>query len=164
MDALKIEIPLLVTHLIGFLILLWILKKFAWKPILAMLEERREKIKSSFDDIEAKKAAAEKLHLDYEAKLRDIETEKRQKINAAIQEGEKIATQIKDQARAETKEIMARSKMELEQDYAKARIQLKQEIVDMTITATERIIHERLDQAKHRDLITRFIDDVEKVK
>ena len=66
--------------------------------------------------------------------------------------------------RNEAREMMERSKGELEQDVAKARIQLKEEIVNMTIGATERIIHERLDQKKHRDLINRFIDDVEKVK
>jgi F-type H+-transporting ATPase subunit b len=164
LSALKIEIPQLITHIIGFLLALWVLKKFAWKPILAVLDERRDKIKSSFDDIEAKKAAAEKLHQDYEAKLRTIDEEARQRLNAAVQEGEKIAGQIKDNARNEAKEMMERSKSELEQDFAKARIQLKEEIVNLTIGAAERIIHERLDQPKHRDLINRFIDDVEKVK
>ncbi len=164
LSALKIEIPQLITHIIGFLLALWVLKKFAWKPILAVLDERRDKIKSSFDDIEAKKAAAEKLHQDYEAKLRAIDEEARQRLNAAVQEGEKIAGQIKDNARNEAKDMMERSKSELEQDFAKARIQLKEEIVNLTIGAAERIIHERLDQPKHRDLINRFIDDVEKVK
>lgn len=164
LKALNIEIPQLITHIIGFLLALWVLKKFAWKPILAVLDERREKIQSSFDDIEAKKAAAEKLHQDYEAKLRAIDDEARKRLNAAVQDGEKIAAQIKDNARNEAREMMERSKGELEQDVAKARIQLKEEIVNMTIGATERIIHERLDQQKHRDLINRFIDDVEKVK
>lgn len=164
LKALNIEIPQLITHIIGFLLALWVLKKFAWKPILAVLDERREKIKSSFDDIEAQKAAAEKLHQDYEAKLRAIDDEARQRLNAAVQDGEKIAAQIKDSARSEAREMMERSKGELEQDVAKARIQLKEEIVNMTIGATERIIHERLDQQKHRDLINRFIEDVEKVK
>ncbi len=164
LSALKIEIPQLITHIVGFLLALWVLKKFAWKPILAVLDERRDKIKSSFDDIEAKKAAAEKLHQDYEAKLRSIDEEARQRLNAAVQEGEKIAGQIKDNARNEAKDMMERSKSELEQDFAKARIQLKEDIVNLTIGAAERIIHERLDQPKHRDLINRFIDDVEKVK
>ena len=55
LDALKIEIPQLITHIIGFLIALWILKRYAWKPLLALLDERRERIKNGFAEIENKR-------------------------------------------------------------------------------------------------------------
>ncbi len=164
LDQLKIEIPQLITHIIGFLVALWILKKYAWKPLLALLEERREKIKSRFDEIDAKIADADQLRSQYETKLKEIDDEARRKINEAIAEGEKIAGKIKEDARAEARGIMERQKAELDQDYAKARIQLKEEVIAMTMTATERIIKERLDEAKHRDLIGRFIDEVEQAR
>lgn len=164
LGALKIEIPQLITHIIGFVIALWILKKFAWKPLLGLLDERRERIKNSFDEIDAKNAQAETLHQQYEAKLRDIDAEARKRLTEAVQEGEKIAAKIKDDARNEAKDIMARTKSELEQDFAKARIQLKEDVVNLTINATEKIIRERLDTQKHREMIGRFIEDVEKVK
>lgn len=163
-EALQIEIPQLLTHTLGFLILLWVLKRFAWKPLLGLIDERRDRIKSSFDDIDAKNAQAESLHQQYEAKLRDIDAEARKRLTDAVQEGEKIAAKIKDDARVEAKVIMARTKSELEQDYAKARIQLKEDVVNLTINATEKIIRERLDTQKHREMIGRFIEDVEKVK
>lgn len=164
LDALHIELPQLFTHIVGFLILLWVLKRFAWKPLLGLLDERTERIKSSFDEIDAKKAAAETLHQQYEAKLREIDAEARKRLTEAVQEGEKIAAKIKEDARSEAKEVMTRTKSELAQDYAKARIQLKEDVVDLTINAAEKIIRERLDTAKHREMIGRFIDDVEKVK
>ena len=164
LGALKIEIPQLITHIIGFIIALWILKKFAWKPLLGLLDERRERIKNSFDEIDAKNAEAESLNQQYQAKLRDIDTEARKRLTEAVQEGEKIAAKIKDDARTEAKDIMARTKSELEQDFAKARIQLKEDVVNLTIDATEKIIRERLDTQKHREMIGRFIEDVEKVK
>lgn len=164
LGALKIEIPQLITHIVGFIIALWILKRYAWKPLLGLLDERRDRIKSSFDEIDAKNAQAESLHQQYEAKLRDIDAEARKRLTDAVQEGEKIAAKIKDDARVEAKDIMARTKSELEQDYAKARIQLKEDVVNLTINATEKIIRERLDTQKHREMIGRFIEDVEKVK
>ncbi len=164
LSALKIEIPQLITHIVGFVIFVWFLKRFAWKPLLGLLDERTERIKSSFDEIDAKKAAAETLHQQYEAKLREIDAEARKRLTEAVQEGEKIAAKIKDDARSDAKEVMARTKSELEQDYAKARIQLKEDVVDLTINAAEKIIRERLDTQKHREMIGRFIDDVEKVK
>ena len=161
LEALHIEIPQLITHIIGFLVFLWILKKLFWKPVLNLLDERREKIEKSFDEIEAKTEEAEELKAQYEVKLKEIDDEARKRINEAIAEGEKIAGKIKEDARAEARGIMDRQKAELDQDYAKARIQLKEEVIAMTMTATERIIKERLDEAKHRDLIGRFIDEVE---
>jgi F-type H+-transporting ATPase subunit b len=164
LDALHIEIPQLITHIIGFLVLLWILKRYAWKPLLALLDERKEKIKSSFDEIDRKTADADQLRAQYESKLKEIDDEARKRMNAAIAEGEKIAGQIKEEARGEARRIMDRQKAELDQDYAKARVQLKEDVIAMTMTATERIIKESLDEAKHRDLISRFIDEVEEVK
>lgn len=164
LGALKIEIPQLITHIIGFVIALWILKKFAWQPLLGLLDERRERIKNSFDEIDAKNAEAESLNQQYQAKLRDIDAEARKRLTEAVQEGEKIAAKIKDDARNDAKDVMARTKSEIEQDFAKARIQLKEDVVNLTINATEKIIRERLDTQKHREMIGRFIEDVEKVK
>jgi len=164
LEQLHIEIPQLITHIVGFLVALWILKRYAWKPLLALLDERREKIKSSFDEVKAKIADADQLKSQYEGKLKEIDDEARRKINEAIAEGEKIAGKIKEDARAEARGIMDRQKAELDQDYAKARVQLKEEVIAMTMTATERIIKERLDEAKHRELIGRFIDEVDQAR
>jgi F-type H+-transporting ATPase subunit b len=164
LDALKIEIPQLITHIIGFLIALWILKRYAWKPLLALLDERRERIKNGFAEIETKQKQADALNAEYQSRLKDIDTEARRRLTEAMAEGEKIAAKIKENARNEAKDMFSRSKAEIEQDMAKARVELKNDVVAMTITAAERIIHERLDTPKQRELIGRFIDDIEKVK
>lgn len=164
LDALKIEIPQLITHVIGFLLALWVLKRFAWKPLLALLDERQAKIKSRFDEIDAKYSDAEKLHEEYEAKLREIDQEARRRLTEAVNEGDKIAAEIKERAREDAREIRNRTKAEIEQDYAKARVQLKEEVINMTLIAAEKIILERLDEPKHRQLISSFIDEVPQVK
>jgi F-type H+-transporting ATPase subunit b len=160
-DALKIEIPQIITHGIGFLIALWILRRFAWKPLLALLEERREKIKGSFDEIDQKQEAADKLNEEYQQKLRDIDAEARKRLTAAVNEGEKIAGRIKEDAREEAKQMISKAKDELERDVAKARVALKEALVALALTATEKIIFERLDDTKQRELVGRFIDDLE---
>ncbi len=164
LEALKIEIPQLITHIIGFLILLWLAKRYAWKPLLALLDERRERIKNSFAEIETKHKQADALNAEYQSRLKDIDSEARKRLTEAVSEGEKIAAKIKEDARGEAKDILVRAKAEIDQDLAKARVQLKNDVVDMTIVAAEKIIHERLDAPKHRELIGRFIDDIEKVK
>ena len=154
---------LLLTHAVGFLITLWILKKFAWGPLLALLEERRSRIADEFQKIDDEKEKVARLTADYEAKLKDIESERRVKIVEAVNEGKKVAEEIRDAARQEAKQIQVRARSELERDVAKAKVQLKQEMVLITMTAAEKIINEKLDDAKHRELIGSFIDNVEKV-
>ncbi len=154
---------LLLTHAVGFLITLWILKRFAWGPLLAVMEERRSRIADEFKKIDDEKEKVAQLTAEYEARLKDIESERRVKIVEAVNEGKKVAEDIRDAAKREAKQIQARARSELERDVAKAKVQLKQEMVIITMTAAEKIINEKLDDAKHRELIGNFIDNVEEV-
>lgn len=159
----EIHWDIFITHSFGFLITLWILKKFAWSPLLAMLEERRNKIVDEFQKIDDEKSGVEQLSAEYDAKLREIENERRVKITEAVTEGKQIAEGIKSEAQDSAKQIVAKAKGELERDVAKAKVQLKEDMVGMTVAAAERIIKEKMDDSKHRELIKSFIDDVEKV-
>jgi F-type H+-transporting ATPase subunit b len=156
------ELPQLVTHAVGFLITFWVLKKYAWGPLLALLEERRNKIADEFKTIEDEKAKAAALTATYQAKLRDIDVERRQKLVEAVDEGKKIAEQIKAAANEDVKQAGIRAKAELERDVAKAKVQLKNDMITMTMTAAEKLLKEKLDDAKHRQLIAGYIDNVEK--
>jgi len=164
LDSLGIKGPELLTQIIGFIIAVWILKAFAWKPLLGMLEQRRAKIQGDLDMAEKTKAEAADVLADYQNKLKDIEAAARVKIQEAIADGNKVAAELREQARVEAKDIISKARDELGRDIAKARIELRDEMVNMAIYATEKIISEKLDDAKHRALIHGFIEDVEKVK
>ena len=153
-----LEIGQIVTHIIGFLIAVFLLKKFAWKPLLSILEERRSKIKSEFDNNEEEKKKVEGLISDYQTKLKEIDSLARVKIQEAAREGQKLANEIKENARGESKDILTRAREEIQRDVDKAKVQLKNDLVNMTIRATEKLIRERLDEEKDRKLIAEFIE------
>lgn len=164
LKLLGIKGPELLTQIIGFIIAVWILKAFAWKPLMGMLEQRRTKIKSDLDFAEQTKLDAANLLADYQSKLKDIDAEARVKIQEAVADGNKVSAEIREQARAEAKDIIAKARDELARDVAKAKIELRDDMVNMAISATEKIIAEKLDDAKHRALINGFLDEVEKIK
>ena len=157
------NLQLFITHFIGFAIAVWILKKYAWGPLLDLLEERRQKIQTEFSNIDAGHREVAKLTEEYEAKLREIDNERRKKITEAVAEGKKIAEEMKTAAQQEAKQIVAKAQDELVRDIAKAKVTLKDDMVRMTMTAASKIINEKLDDAKNRELIAGFIDGVEKV-
>jgi len=158
----SLEWQQLLTHALGFLLMLWVLKKFAWGPLLNLMEERRQKIKDEFDKIDTEKLVAENLKADYEGKLKDIDAERRQKIAEAVNDANKMASDIKIKAQEEARGIIGRTNEQLDRDVAKAKVQLKEDMVDITLIAAEKILHEKLDDAKERQMINSFIDNIEK--
>jgi F-type H+-transporting ATPase subunit b len=159
----NLDVQLIVTHIIGFVIMVWILGKFAWKPLMGILEDRRQKIKSEFDKIETGKAEVADIKADLEAKLKDIDNLSRQRLTEAVNEGQRIAAEIKEGGRKEAKDIITRAKEELQRDVEKARAALKEDMVSITLAAAEKVISARLDDTENRRLVTDFIDNVEKV-
>jgi F-type H+-transporting ATPase subunit b len=162
--ALGIKVAELLTQIVGFILAWLILWKFAWKPLTGMLEQRRERIKNDLDAAEnIKKQAADEL-VEYQNKLKEIDTEARARIQEAVTDGNRVATEIREQARAEAKEIIGKAREELSRDVAKAKVELRNDMVNMAIAATEKIIAEKLDDEKHRLLLRNFLDEVDKVK
>lgn len=162
LDALGFDLQQALTHLISFLIAVWLLKKFAWGPLLNMLDERRNKIIGDFEKIEEEKKNVDSLTAEYEGKLKGIDEERRVELVKAVDEGKKIAAEIKAQAQQDAHALSEKTKADLEREVAKAKVQLRDDMVGMTLAATEKIIRERLDDAKHRELIGSFMDGLEK--
>jgi F-type H+-transporting ATPase subunit b len=150
----------ILTHALGFLIFVWILKRFAWGPLLGLMEERRQKIAGEFEDIDNKKAEVADLTARYEARMKEIDAERRQKLVEAVQEGKQMAADIKASAMDEVRSLHEKAKADLQRDIAKAKVQLRDEMIAMTMTAAEKVVHEKMDDPKHRDLIGRYIDEL----
>ena len=159
----NIEYSQVLTHMVGFLIALFVLKKFAWLPVLQMLDDRRQKIVDEFADIEAQKKKTEALLIEYGDRIGKIEDEARTRMNASVAEGQKIAAQVKADAQEEARGILTRAQADIERDVEKAKAELKEDMVAMTMSATEKLLHEKLDEAANRKLIERFLNEVETV-
>ncbi len=151
------------TQIVGFLVVLWVLKRFAWKPILSLLEERRQKIKSEFEAAALRKEEANQLLASYEAKLKEIDAAARAKITEAVSEAQKIAAEIKEEARKEGRELVVRSQAEIAREISKAKVQLKEDMVSISLTATEKIISQKLDEPGHRRLVEEYLSRIERV-
>ena len=149
----QIEWGQIVTHMIGFLLAVWLLKRYAWGPLLGFIEKRREEIASSFEDIERDKAEAQALKDKYDKELDNIEEIRRNRIQEAAQEAEKLAAGIKEEARTEALAAREKAKQDIAIELDKANEVLKNRMVDAVITTTEKMINETLDKDKHAKLI-----------
>jgi F-type H+-transporting ATPase subunit b len=155
-----IDIPQVLTQIAGFVLLVWALRQWAWSPLLAMLEARREKIAGEFRHAEQLQAEAGDLKGRYEQELRGIEAEKRQRIQEGVAEGQKLAGEIRAQAQAEAVQRLERAQEEIDREREKAKELLKQQMVALSMRAAEKILRQKLDDATQRRLAGEFIDEV----
>ena len=160
----NLSIQEILTQAGAFILLVFLLKKMAWKPLLQMLEERRHKIQTGLEDIERTKTEVEKLKRDYENSRAMIEEEARIKLQQAIDEGKKVAKELQEAARKESRGILEKAKEDIQLEVAKAKVTLRNEIVDLTLAATERVLNEKLDETKDKELVLDFIENLEKLK
>jgi F-type H+-transporting ATPase subunit b len=161
---LKIVWPELITNILGFLLLFWGLKRFAWGPILGLLEERRERIRKDFDAAEEAKQDAEGLRADYQGKLKEIDAVGRKRIEEATQDALRVAAEMKEKAREESNAILQKGQADIERERAKARVALRNDMVQMVMHGTEKILKEKVTGAKQEELVGKFIDELENVK
>lgn len=159
----NIHLEEVVVQLVAFLVVFFILKSLAWKPLLGSLESRRAKIQSELEHIDNAKKDIERLKVEYTAHLQKIEDEARVKIQSAVEEGSRIAKEIQDKARAESQATFDKSKETLELEVAKARLTLRQDIAGLALSTTERVLNERLSGDKAQQAkILEIIEDLEK--
>jgi F-type H+-transporting ATPase subunit b len=156
------ELPQILTHALGFLVTVWILKRYAWGPLLSLMEERRTRIIGEFQKIEDEKAGVAKTVAEYDAKLKEIDNERRAKLIEGVEEGKKVASELKAAAQEEVKNLHEKAKADLEREVAKARVELRDQMIAITLSATEKVIREKLDEKKQRELIDRYIAEIEK--
>ena len=155
-----IDVPQVLTQIAGFLLLVWALRQWAWSPLLAMLEARRERIAGEFQEADRLKAEAQEMKGRYEQELRGIDAEKRQRIQEGVAEGQKLAGEIRAQAQAEAAHRLERAQEEIEREREKAKELLKQQMVALSMRAAEKILRQKLDDPAQRRLAGEFIDEV----
>ena len=139
------------TLILGFLLFYFIMAKFAWPMILGTLDARQKKIEQGFGEIKALKTEAEQAQKRYEEQLRGIEAEARAKIQEAVADGKRVAAEMVEKAR-----------QSVGLEVAAARKQLQQDVVNLTLAATEKLLREKVDGGKDRDLVAAFVADMEK--
>ena len=158
----QLDPGLFIWTIITFLLVLFLLSKFAWKPLLKVLQEREDEIKSSLKDAEVAKIELEKVNLESEKILNNARAEAR-KIQAESKSvSEKQRDEIIHKAKEEAKKIVvnAESQIKMEKDLAIKQIQEK--VVDLTFSISEKVIKKNLTTDDNQKIIKDSLKSLEK--
>ena len=143
-----------------FFCVLFILQKFAWKPILAALKQREDEIRKSLENADKIKSELAGI----EAAKAKILDEAKDKANVIIEQSRKmggeIAIQIEQRAKKNAEEIITSAHQEIEGERERVRSALKKESAQTAVSLAEKILKENLNAEKNRNLINQALKDI----
>ena len=144
----------------SFLLLIFLVKKYAWGNITSVLDERAEKISSDIDGAEEARKKAEVLASKREAELAGSRTEAKTIIENAKETAEKSKADILAEAKLEAGRLKEKANQEIAQNKAEALQSVKGEVADLTVSLAGKIISQNLDGHAHKELIDQYIDQL----
>lgn len=154
----------IIAQVISFLILFFILRIFAWKRILKLLDTRKERIATEFKRIEEENRIVNQAKTEYEEKLKSIEATVRAKLVQAVLDAEKIKQELKEDARQEARKIIERAQSDINLEIIKAKEVLKDEITDLVLDATSHLLEEKMTDKEDRRIIKDFLKEMDKMQ
>jgi len=152
-SSLGISLPLLLAFVINFIILLALLGKFLYRPVLKMLDERTQKVKESMEWAETIKRDYEQAKVEVQRQIDRGRQEAQAIIAQALQKGESLKEEAKREASVQARAIVEKARVELGSERDKMVEDLRKEFVSLLILASEKVIRQTLDKEKQSRLI-----------
>ena len=149
----QLDPGLFIWTILTFLILFFVLSKFAWKPLLTLLESRENMIKSSLEDAENAKQELERLNTESEAIISEARSEAQSIRVEAKSAAEKIKADIMAQAGEDAKKLRDETEKQIQVEKDKAISEIREEVVGLTIAVAEKVIRKNLSKVDNQELI-----------
>ena len=161
-SLLDVNPGLIFWTIVTFLILLFILKRTAWKPILEALKEREENIRISLEKAEQARKEAEEILEKNRKNIAEAEEQVKKIINEGREYASKLRNEIISKANEEAQKMIDSAKQEIETKKQEALFELKEIVADLSIQAAEKILEESLDKEKHKKIVEKLIKNLPK--
>ena len=160
LDSLGVNFKAIIIQAVGFLILLFVLKKYLFGKISAMLKERSEGVKNEYTKIENDKAEAERLRIEYQRKVSDAETEAVKRIQEAVNEGSRVSEEIIKHAKEEIELMKVKAQEGIDLERKKALAEIRNQVVTLSLLASSRLIRQSISAQTAEKLVDDFIEEI----
>ncbi|NLE11108.1 MAG: F0F1 ATP synthase subunit B [Actinobacteria bacterium] len=161
MQIFEISPGLFVWSLITFLILLGLLYKFAFNPLMRMQKARQDSIHQAINDAESLRNEAQELLVNYKQQLTEAREEASTIVERARKAGESTKTELLEEARVQAEATLAKARQQIERDTNQALQRIREEVADLTVAATERVAGKSLTGEDQLRLIQEAINEID---
>jgi F-type H+-transporting ATPase subunit b len=147
------------VSIVNFLVILYLLRRYLWGPILTVLATRAEKIREGLEMAEAARAERERMKAEVERLLADARRDAQAIAERMTKAAEAAAADIRAQAKTEADRIRERGREDAKQLHDQALAQLRTELAGMVVLAASRVLGREVKAEQHRELIERSLDE-----
>lgn len=141
-----------------FLIFLFLLRKFAWKPILGAVNKRESSINDALAAAEKARLEMENLHADNEKLLKEARAEREEMLKDARGIKEKMIADARDEAQAEADKMIAKAQAAIENEKKMAISEVKKQVADLSLEIAEKVVKQELaDKNKQMELVDQML-------
>jgi len=160
----SLQVNLMFWTLLIFVILYFILKKFAFGPITAAVDAREKALEEAVEGAKRDREAAAKLLADHQAKIDAARDEAQKLIADGRAVADKMRTDLLDQTRKEQQDMLERARRDIAGERDKAIAQLRKEAVDLALAGAGKVIEENLESQKNRQLVEKYLASLGTIK
>ncbi len=153
MDKLGISIGYLISQIVNFSLLVFILYLLLYKPVLRMLHERQSRIAKSLADVDAARESASKAQQEYDRRIAEAQRKAQEIVGQSAQQGEQVAAEIRADAQREADAIRERARQEAAEEKARILAEVQNQIATLSVLAAERVLGQSVDDNLQRRLI-----------
>ena len=154
------EPGLAIWTIVTFLLLVFVLGKYAWKPMLAMLAEREQTIRTALDEARKAREDSESLLEQNRAILADARNQANEVLEKARQDSEQRRAELSEKARQEAEGLLTRSREEIDRQKRLAIRELRSEAAELAIAAASQVVGADLDGESQRRLVDEYFDSL----
>lgn len=147
---------------VTFIVLVFLLARFAWKPLLGALNERETSIRQSIEQARQDREEAEKLLGEHRDLLGQARRERAEALSTGQRDAEKLKAEILEEARKQREQLLEQTEAQVQAGMRQARAELRTVAVDLAIQAAEKLLTKNLDDATQRRLIEDYLADLER--
>lgn len=159
-DLLKPDYGVMVLTVCTFLLLVYLLKKFAWNGIIGMLEKREQQVANDKQEAQEARAAAENIKRDLDEKLAQISDEAAKKMAEAVKMGETQKEQILAAAKEQSERLIEQAKAQIEAEKNKALSDVRGEIARTAVLAASKVVQQQMSEESAQSVVDRVLEEV----
>jgi F-type H+-transporting ATPase subunit b len=152
---------LMVWTVVTFLIVLWVLRRFAFSRIQGLIDQRRDRIREALDEADKARSEARELREQVAREREQAKADREQILDESRRQAQRQLEQAREQADADLKMRLEKNREELEAENARLREQIRRDVVELTLLASEKVTGKVLDADDQRRLIDETIDEVD---
>ena len=154
-----VNVPSLVAQAVNFILLLVLLRLFAYKPIMKMLDERSRRIRESMEQPELVKQQAQQAAEETKKRIAQASQEGQEIVNRAAKTGEELRQKALQDAKEASEGLIQKARSEIQAERDEAIDSVRREFADLTILAAEKVISRSLDKQSHQELINKVLEE-----